>query len=188
MRSLKSTLYLSLAILLLAVQTLAPVQAGLFSYPESGAKFKMQIPDGWKTDKTKEGSGEVYTFTSPSGAIKMILKTTRGNADQAINVLAAETEVALKYDVKNVAIAEATIKGVKMPFRPYLPKLNDLDSAAQLNARGLSAKDNQPVSLYFLIFSPDGQLWGWLYGLYSENSPKQEQEQLMDIVKSIKKA
>lgn len=186
MRSLKTPLYVALAVLLIAAQSLTPASAATFSYPESGAKFKMQLPDGWKTDKSKDSGGEVYTFTSPSGAIRVSLKTTRGNADQAVNALVSETEVALKYDVKNVAIAEGSVKGVKMPFVPI--QLNNIEAATQLNARGVDMQDNQPVFLYFLIFSPDSQLWGWLYGLYPDSAPKQEKEQFFNMVKSIAKA
>jgi hypothetical protein len=181
----KPLLLLSSLILLLVVQALTPLNAETFAYPDKGdSKFKIQIPDNWKIEKNKEDKEDSFSFTSPSGAIKVILKTVKGDEDRGLNKLVAETEVALKYDVKNPAIAQGRLGGLPMPFVPI--KLNNMAAATQLNAKGLSPKDDKPIALYFLIFSPDKErLWGWLYGIYSESTPKQEQEDFFKLVGSV---
>lgn len=162
--------------LLLLAQVFSPLYADTFSYPDKNPKFKLEVPPNWKVDRVKEDKNEYVTFTSPSGAIKAVLKSVVGDADHGVNVLVADTEVVLKYDVKDSAL----LGGGFMPI-----KLNNITSATQLNAKGTGTKDGKPTLLYFLIFSSDRKLWNLLYGIFPDSAPKQEQEQFHKMVGSI---
>ena len=164
------------ATLLLLTQVFSPLYAETFSYPDKGPKFKLEVPTHWKIDRVKDGKEESVTFTSPSGTIKAVLKSVVGDADRGVNVLVAETEVVLKYDVKNSAL----LGGGFMPI-----KLNNMAAATQLNAKGTGSKDGKPTLLYFLIFSSDRKLWNLLYGVYPDSAPKQEQDEFHKMVGSI---
>ena len=166
------------ATLLLLAQVFSPLYAETFSYPDKGPKFKLEVPPNWKIDRVKDGKEESITFTSPSGAVKVVLKSVTGDTDEGVNVLVAETEVVLKYDVKDPAL----LGGGFMPI-----KLNNITAATptQLNAKGTSSKDGKPIQLYFLIFSTDRHLWNLLYGIYPDSTPKQEQDEFHKMVSSI---
>ena len=164
------------ATLLLLTQVFSPLYAETFSYPDKSPKFKLEVPTNWKIDRVKDGKEESVTFTSPGGAIKAVLKSVVGDADHGVNVLVAETEVVLKYDVKNSAL----LGGGFMPI-----KLNNMAAATQLNAKGTGSKDGKPTLLYFLIFSSDRKLWSLLYGVYPDSTPKQEQDEFRKMVASV---
>ena len=166
--------------LLLLTQVFSPLYADTFSYPDKSPKFTLQVPSNWKIDKVKDGKEESVTFTSPSGAIKAVLKTTIGDADNAVNILVADTEVVLKYDMKNPVLA--TVGPLK--FVPVI-NVNNLKSATQLNAKGLSPKDDKPVLAYFIIFSQNRKLWGLFYSVYPASASKQEQDEFHKMVGSI---
>ncbi len=168
------------ATLLLLTQLFSPLYAETFSYPDKSPKFTLQVPPNWKTDRIKEDKEESVTFTSPSGAIKAVLKTTLGDADNAVSVLVAETEVVLKYDVKNPVLMEVG----PLKFVPVV-NFNNLKSATQLNAKGLSPKDDKPVLAYFIIFSQNRKLWGLFYSVYPASASKQEQDEFHKMVGSI---
>ena len=168
------------AILLLLTQVFSPLYAETFSYPDKSPKFTLQAPPNWKIDRVKDGKEESVTFTSPSGAIKAVLKTTIGDADSAVNVLVAETEVVLKYDVKDPVLMEVG----PLKFVPVM-NFNNLKSATQLNAKGLSPKDDKPVLAYFIIFSQNRKLWGLFYSVYPASASKQEQDEFHKMVGSI---
>ena len=168
------------ATLLLLIQALPPLYAETFSYPDKSPKFTLQVPPNWKTDRLKDGKEESVTFTSPSGAIKAVLKTTTGDADSAVNVLVAETEVVLKYDVKKPVLMQVG----PLKFVPVV-NFNNLKSATQLNAKGLSPKDDKPVLAYFIIFSQNRKLWGLFYSVYPDSASKQEQDEFHKMVASI---
>jgi len=168
------------ATLLLLTQVFSPLYAETFSYPDKSPKFTLQVPPNWKIDKVKEGKEESVTFTSASGTIKAVLKTTTGDTDSAVNVLVAETEVVLKYDVKNPVLMEVG----PLKFVPVV-NFNNMKSATQLNAKGLSPKDGKPVLAYFVIFSQNRQFWGLFYSVYPDNASKQEQDEFHKMVASI---
>lgn len=167
--------WLTLLWFLLATMFSSLVVAEPFFYPsQAKASFKLEIPEGWKLEKLPE---ERFTITSPSGAIKATLITTRGNKDQALNVLVAETEVTLKYDAKEAAAWSGG-------FRPI--KLNNLRIATQLKAKGNRPSDSKPIGLDFVIFSPDGQQWALLQAIYLVEAPRPEQEAFIKLVGSIR--
>jgi hypothetical protein len=166
--------FLTLLWLLLATAFSPLVVAEPFFYPsQAKASFKLEIPDGWKLEKLPE---ERFAITSPSGAVKATLITTRGNKDQALNVLVAETEITLKYDAKEAAAWSGG-------FRPI--KLNNLRIATQLKAKGKRPADGKPIVLDFVIFSPDRQQWALLQAVYLVDTPRPEQEAFLKLVGSI---
>lgn len=169
-----SMVNLFIVILLFFWGMITCANADTFFYPDkTNAKFQIAIPANWKIEKLPEGR---YSFTSPTGEIKAYLFTVRGSEDYAINVLVSETEVILKYDVRNPSIFGGG-------FRPM--QLNGM-TATQLKSKGTRVDNKEPIVLDFIIFSPNRQLWALLHAIYDLNTPQQEQKDFVSLVRSIK--
>jgi len=164
---------------ILLLGALMLVQAETFTYPQQGgAKFKMDVPPGWKIEKMPENR---TAFVSPSGAIKVIMVTAKGNADHGVNVLVAETEVTIKYDIKDSEILAGG-------FVANMPMQQKGLSATQLHSKGKRPSDGKPVAGDFVIFSPDRQLWVLLQAVYPVDAPKNEVQEFAAMINSIKRA
>lgn len=149
----------------------APSWAALFVYPDDQARLIMDVPPDWRVERQQEGR---IRFASPSGNIVAVLLSVIEERDQAINLLVAETELILKYDVD-----KSSYFGGFTPLR-----LNGMP-ATQLKARGYSPTGGYPVGADFLIFNPGGNFWGLFYAIYHADTPEDEQSQLVEIFRSI---
>lgn len=162
------------ALLLLSALMMVTAEAALFVYPDDQARLIMDVPPDWQVERQPEGR---VRFASPSGNIQAYLYSVREDRDRAINLLVAETEVTLKYDVD-----KASYFGGFTPLR-----LNGMP-ATQLKARGYSPTTGRPVGADFLIFNPGGNFWGLFYAIYDADTPGDEQEQLVQMFRSISPA
>jgi len=149
-------------------------QAALFVYPEEQPRLIMDVPPDWQVERQREGR---VRFASPSGNIEAFLYSITESRDQAINLLVAETEVILKYDVD-----KASYFGGFSPLR-----LNGMP-ATQLKARGYAPSSGRPVGADFMIFNPGGNFWGLFYAIYDADTPADEQSQLVEMFRSISPA
>lgn len=149
-------------------------QAALFVYPPNQAQLIMDVPPDWQVQSQDQ---DRVRFASPSGNIQAFLLSVREDRDQAINLLVAETELVLKYDVD-----KASYFGGFSPLR-----LNGMP-ATQLKARGYHPDAGFPVGADFLIFNPGGNFWGLFYAIYHADTPEDEQNQLVEMFRSISPA
>ncbi|MGF1528997.1 MAG: hypothetical protein ACFCBW_19755 [Candidatus Competibacterales bacterium] len=142
-----------------------------YYYPSrSRADYAFQIPSGWTLEPQEEGP----ELQSPSGHISVTFVTVRESQERALNLLVAETELILGYELQNPSVQEGG-------FQPLaLEKLRGI----QFKARG-EGNDGQEKVMDFVIVSPKTRVWILVHATSDVVAPRGEQAQLIQLFDSL---
>lgn len=168
-RNVQALLYLALW-LALAWPPLASAETFYYPTPRR-ADFSLELPSGWRV---AEQQSERFTLQSPSQLTTIKGVTVRGEEEEALNLLVAETEVSLRYDLTDHQTDEG--------FQPLaLANLKGI----QFKARG-QGREGGEVVIDYVIINPKGNLWVLLQAISDTRSPPQEQAQLAELFDSLR--